>query len=175
MSMGLVLLIFDQGPNPGPSSDRIFLFANFASSNFPCTVSSVFYLNLVNQLNFVDEYRSSHLRYTAHETCTHQQKSTVSSCFSDKFLVNFPYNQLTKYDHITSRAAAALSELSCALLCCQSGCWDSVNLFQNLENLLRAARSCPVAAAALLLLFSTRLYLARYLFISDIKSCNGRQ
>ena len=175
MSMGLVLLIFDQGPNPGPSSDRYFLFANFASSNFPCTVSVVFYLNLVNQLNFVDEYRSSHLRYTAHETCTHQQKSTVSWCFSDKFMANFLCNQLTKYDHITSRAAAALPRLSCALLCCQSGCWDSVNLFQNLENLLRAARSCPVAAAALLLLFSTRLYLARYLFISDIKSCNGRQ
>ena len=35
MSMGLVLLIFDQGPNPGPSSDRNYLFANFASSNFP--------------------------------------------------------------------------------------------------------------------------------------------
>ena len=174
MSMGLVLLIFDQGPNPGPSSDRYYLFANFASSNFHYTVSSVFYLNLVNQLNFVDEYRSSHLRYTAHETCTHQQKSTVSSCFSDKFR-RTSYNQLTKYDHITSRAAAALPRLSCALLCCQSGCWDSVNLFQNLENLLRAARSCPVAAAALLLLFSTRLYLARYLFISDIKSCNGRQ
>ena len=102
MSMGLVLLIFDQGPNPGPSSDRYFLFANFASSNFPCTVSSVFYLNLVNQLNFVDEYRSSHLRYTAHETCTHQQKSTVSSCFSDKSMANFLCNQLTKYDHITS-------------------------------------------------------------------------
>ena len=80
MSMGLVLLIFDQGPNPGPSSDRNYLFANFASSNFTCTVPVVFYLNLVNQLNFVDEYRSSHLRYTAHETCTHQQKSTVSSC-----------------------------------------------------------------------------------------------
>ena len=175
MSMGLVLLIFDQGPNPGPSSDRNYLFANFASSNFPCTVSVVFYLNSVNRLNFVDEYRSSHLRYTAHETCTHQQKSTVSSCFSAKFLVNFLNNQLTIYDHITLRAVAALPRPSCALLCCQSGCWDSVNLFQNLENLLRAARSCPVAAAALLLLFSTRLYLARYLFISDIKSCNVGQ
>ena len=97
MSMGLVLLIFDQGPNPGPSSDRYYLFANFASSNFPCTVSSVFYLNLVNQLNFVDEYRSSHLRYTAHETCTHQQKSTVSSCFSDKYLRQTSYITSSQY------------------------------------------------------------------------------